>query len=95
MTGAVICSFRRGLSIFSTSLLPACEQIVRMPVISNRCNLCELLGLKISTHEFQNVNKYTCEPSSVKSIESIKGKKAATDKYSYQNHLKPCIQATP
>jgi len=22
-------------------------------------------------------------------------KKAATDKYSYQNHLKPCIQATP
>jgi hypothetical protein len=83
MTGAVICSFRRGLVIFSTSLLPACDQIVRM------------FGLKILTHEFQNVNKYTCEPSSVKSIEPIKGKKAATDKYSYQNHLKPCIQATP
>jgi hypothetical protein len=82
-----------------SSSLPACflrvTKFVRMPVISNRCNQCELLGLKILTHEFQNVNKYTCEPSSVKSIEPIKGKKAATDKYSYQNHLKPCIQATP
>ena len=43
----------------------------------------------------ENLNTWIpkCQPSSVKSIEPIKGKKAATDKY--QNHLKPCIQATP